>query len=1018
MKQFYLKQLFVALFALCCMVANAQTTATVDGITYEFITEAKHATVIERESGSYRGNIVIPETVEYNGAVYSVTAIGNKAFYDCDGLTSITIPNSVTTIGWAAFAGCSGLTNITIPNSVTTIGYEAFYGCTGLTSITIPNSVTTIREYAFSHCTGLTSITIGNSVTTIGYEAFYGCTGLTSIVVESGNTKFDSRDGCNAIIETATNTLVAGCKNTIIPGSVTTIEFQAFYGCTGLTSITIPNSVTTIGYEAFRDCSNLTSITIPNSVTKIGYGAFRSCSGLTSIVVESGNTKYDSREGCNAIIETATNTLIAGCKNTVIPGSVTTIGGEAFYGCNSLTSITIPGSVTTIGESAFCYCSRLTSVTIPNSVTTIGRHAFSETGWWNNQPDGLIYKDGWLLSPKVYKSSGYIVIADGTKGIANGAFEYCDGLTSIKIPSSVTTIGEYAFYDCTGLTSITIPNSVTTIGDHAFYYCTGLTSVTIGEGVTTIGEWAFYGCTGLTSVTIGNSVTTIGESAFSHCTGLTSITIPNSVTTIGGWAFSGCSNITEIYCLATSVPSTYSNAFLNSHIETATLYVPEESIDSYKNTAPWSSFGTIKAIANGEELTYEFNATEKTATVVASKGDQYTGNIVIPETVEYNGAVYSVTAIGNKAFYYCYGLTSVTIPNSVTTIEDQAFRYCSSLTSITIPNSVTTIGNYAFSHCSVLTSIVVESGNTKYDSREGCNAIIETATNTLVAGCKNTVIPESVTAIGYYAFYGCTGLTSFTIPNSVTTIGESVFYGSGWWNNQPYGLIYKDGWLLDYKGNEPSGDIVIADGTKGIAGYAFYSCDGLTSITIPNSVTTIGLGAFSRCTGLTSVTMPNSVTTIGKSAFYGCTGLTSITIPNSVTTIGESAFSSCSGLTSISIPNSVTTIGYMAFWICTGLESIYLMGDIPPTVGGWNFTTTQYENVVLYVPEGTLATYQAADVWKEFKNIREFDTTGIEDVYDNNDTHRSNLYYDLQGRIVEQPTRGIYIHNGKKVFIK
>ena len=316
MKQFYLKQLFVALFALCCMVANAQTTATVDGITYEFITEAKHATVIKSESGSYRGNIVIPETVEYNGAVYSITAIGSHAFSHCRGLTSVTIPNSVTTIG----------------------------------------------ERAFFLCDGLTSITIGNSVTTIGNGAFSRCSGLTSIVVESGNTNYDSREGCNAIIETATNTLITGCKNTVIPGSVTAIGWAAFSGCSGLTSITIPNSVTEIEGWAFCDCHSLTSITIPNSVTTITTDAFDGCTGLTSIVVESGNSSYDSREGCNAIIRTNTNTLIVGCKNTVIP----------------------------------------------NSVTTIGNRAFDGTGWWNNQPDGLIYKDGWLLGYKGDKPSGIL----------------------------------------------------------------------------------------------------------------------------------------------------------------------------------------------------------------------------------------------------------------------------------------------------------------------------------------------------------------------------------------------------------------------------------------------------------------------------------------------------------------------------------------------------------------------------------------------------------------------------------
>ena len=226
----------------------------------------------------------------------------NKLIVGCE---NTVIPNSVTCIGESAFAGC-GLKSITIPNSVTTIGDYAFEGCTSLASITIPNSVMTIGFLAFEWCSSLTSVIIPNSVTNIGYRAFKNCSGLTSIKVENGNRMYDSRDNCDAIIETASNTLIAGCKNTIIPESVTSIVFGAFDGCSGLTSITIPNSVTTIGRAAFLGCSGLTSVTIPNSVTSIGGSAFYGCSGLTSIT---------------------------------IPNSVTSIGTSAFYECNVLEKV-------------------------------------------------------------------------------------------------------------------------------------------------------------------------------------------------------------------------------------------------------------------------------------------------------------------------------------------------------------------------------------------------------------------------------------------------------------------------------------------------------------------------------------------------------------------------------------------------------------------------------------------------------------------------------------------------------
>ena len=269
------------------------------------------------------GNVVVPYYNEFGGATivsneYSngqgiitfdrdVTSIGYYAFNNCSSLTSVTISNSVTEIGWYAFINCKGLTSVTMPNSVTSIGNGAFRNCSSLTSVTIPNFVTSIGHWAFLDCSSLTSVTIPNSVTSIGTYAFRGCSGLTSIAVDSGNTVYDSRDNCNAIIETASNTLICGCMNTIIPNSVTSIGKYAFYKCSGLTSIEIPNSVTSIGSYAFY-CKSLTSVTIPNSVISIGEYAFYGYSGLTSVT---------------------------------IPNSVTSIGSYAFAYCYGLISITV-----------------------------------------------------------------------------------------------------------------------------------------------------------------------------------------------------------------------------------------------------------------------------------------------------------------------------------------------------------------------------------------------------------------------------------------------------------------------------------------------------------------------------------------------------------------------------------------------------------------------------------------------------------------------------------------------------
>ena len=335
----------------------------------------------------------------------SVIDIGRRAFYGCSGLTSITIPNSVTSIGSSAFEDCSGLTSITIPDSVTSIGSDvfsgcnsdivdieddilyvdgwvigcdysvtkaklrdatkgiagsAFSGCSDLTSITIPDSVTSIGNWAFSGCSGLTSVTIPDSVTSIGALAFYGCSGLTSVTIPFVGEKLDGTE--NTRFNYIFGIVVPySLKEVVITGGKN-IDNDAFWRCRGLKSITIPNSVTSIGSSAFRGCTGLTSVTIPDSVTSIGKYAFSECSGLTSMVVEDGNPVYHSAGNC--LIETATKTLIAGCKTSVIPddGSVTSIGDWAFSDCSGLTSITIPDSVTSIGDRAFFYCSGLTII--------------------------------------------------------------------------------------------------------------------------------------------------------------------------------------------------------------------------------------------------------------------------------------------------------------------------------------------------------------------------------------------------------------------------------------------------------------------------------------------------------------------------------------------------------------------------------------------------------------------------------------------------------------------------------
>ncbi|MBQ1987022.1 MAG: leucine-rich repeat domain-containing protein, partial [Muribaculaceae bacterium] len=337
--------------------------------------------------------------------------------------------------------------------------------------------------------------------------------------------------------------------------------------------------------------------------------------------------------------------------------------------------------------------------------------------------------------------------------------------------------------------------------------------------------------------------------------------------------------------------------------------------------------------SDGVTIYYDItSSTDKTCEVTYrgiwydSFSDEYTGSIVIPETVTYNGTTYSVTSIGYEAFYRCSGLTSITIPNSVTSIENYAFDGCSGLTSITIPNSVTSIGVSAFNGCSGLTSVtigesVTSIGGWAFRNCTGLTNVVFNAENCktmdsydypVFKNCtklSSVTIGENVKSIPDYAFSGCSGLTSVIFnAENCKTMGSS---------NYP---VFNNCTKLS--------SVTIGENVKNIPSYAFYGCSGLTSVTIPNSVTSIGYSAFEYCYGLTSIEIPNSVTSIGSSAFRGCSSLTSITIPNSVTSIGNSAFEDCSGLTSVTIPNSVTSIGEETFRGCSGLTSVTIPNSV------------------------------------------------------------------------------------------
>ena len=439
-----------------------------------------------------------------------------------------------------------------IEDGITSIGKYAFYGCSGLTELTLPNSVTSIGNGAFFACTGLTELTLPSSVTSIGESAFSGCSGLEKIAVESGNSCYDSWGNCNSIIDTETNTLIVGCKNSVIPNSVTSIGESAFSGCSGMTELTLPNSITSIGNGVFDGCSGLTKLTLPNSVTSIGNYAFRGCTGMTELT---------------------------------LPNSITSIGDYAFVDCSGLTELTLPNSVTSIGESAFIGCSGLEKITVDG-----GNKRYDSRDNCNS-----------------------IIDTETNTLIA--------GCKNSVIPNSVRSIGYEAFRGCSGLTKLTLPDGVTSIGNYAFDSCSGLTKLILPNSVRSIGDYAFRGCSGLTELILPNSVTSIVDGAFAGCSGLTELTLPNSVRSIGNDAFVDCSGLSKITSLAEIPPVCGSGVFDGVNKTNCELIVPVISVIAYKQAEVWNEFSNISGFSGVEDTVADGNTIRTIGNQIEISGD-------------------------------------------------------------------------------------------------------------------------------------------------------------------------------------------------------------------------------------------------------------------------------------------------------------------------------------------------------------------------------------------------------------
>ncbi len=644
---------------------SAQGTTIEDGVIFD-----RAKTTIYFAPVTLSGEYTVPSTVK---------TIADDAFSYCTELTSVEIPNSVKIIGDGAFFSCTGLISVIIGNSVDDIGIGAFNGCTGLTSVVIGNSVKSIGNSAFAYCSGLTSVVIPNSVQTIGYGTFYGCSGLTSVVIGNsvksiGNDAFAYCSGLKksaypdnisnpfsygrAIAYSAQETTIEDgvifdrAKTTIyfapvtlsgeytVPSTVKTIADDAFSYCTELTSVEIPNSVKIIGDGAFFSCTGLISVIIGNSVDDIGIGAFNGCTGLTSVVI--GNS-----------VKSIGNSAFAYCSgltSVVIPNSVQTIGYGTFYGCSGLTSVVIGNSVKSIGNDAFAYCSGLKKSAYPDNISnpfSYGR-AIAYSAQETTIEDGVIFdqaKTTLYFAPATL--AGEYTVPSTVKTIADNAFSYCEDITYVRMPATLSSIGKNAFLGCR-LYDFTIPNAVKSF-DMATLSGNPLKSLTVGSGVTQISGTAYF-----------------------------------------------LNGIEKIFWLGNNPPEgcySFNNTIVN--------FVSNDQYEFGNQIL----YPFLSSMFDVEGIVYvPVSPSERTCNVVDYFYAPSNAVFSVPPTVTNKGIQLKVIDVGAYAFYHHDYLTDITLDNNGV-IDDYAFYNCIKLQSVTFGNNIPEIKNHTFENCEVLKKV-------------------------------------------------------------------------------------------------------------------------------------------------------------------------------------------------------------------------------------------------------------------------------------------------------------------------
>ena len=1023
-----MKRIYTLLMALVIGLIPAmaeETTVCLNGLYYLLNSETNTAKVYyddttygqtDRKYPNLK-DLVIPSKVTSDGQEYVVTEIADYTFYYSN-LWTVSFPETLTTIGNNAFTWSRNLESVKLPEAVTTIGKGAFASCERLTSVTLPTTLTEIGDYAFSYCIWLPSISLPETITALGKYAFEGCKKLTEVD---------------------------------FPTNLATIGNGAFSKCTGLTSVSLPESVVEVCDSTFTGCTALASITLPDNLTAIGKCAFAGCKNLTEVK---------------------------------LPENVSTIGAKAYIDCTAITSVELGPKITKIGEQAFRNCDKVVSITLAAlTPPEIGNPSYKDTSsmpwytlnysvyvpadaydaykaheYWYSLPVTVLiikhYDNGiaYILDDKNHKAtvtSNYDVNywEPNYKGdIVIPAYIYPDGETAY----AVTAIGDgaFAYADVTG---VTFEGHLESVGQQAFQYshitkidfsnvnpdgfgtgicgnCLYLQSVILPEGLTHVPTFMFLQCYNLKSIDIPESVTELGDGAFME-SGLESVVIPPRCRNIDSHCFSGCLELAAVH-LPTGLRTIGYSAFSANHeLKTIEWYDTEE----YENETDNQIANAPRHAAASDPGSLTYHLTYIGEQAFANTGLTY---FYVPRTVE---------EIGFYSFYDSpiarLDVGATTIP----TLDTQAFaeeQYNTTL--IFVPDGM--VADYKANEAwGQFKCYPIANGTQMYAFADKEETQVYYAGETGGSAEGNYTVPDVVTdgentydvvAISASAFKG-TAVTSVELPASVVCYGNSAFEGCESLESVNYRELEATPVIAKVTKSQirkaPKAATASIDASLGK--NAFYGCTNLTSVELPENITSIPDGAFRECTSLTALELPETVTEIGRSAFEGsaiqsaeipatvysigsrayknCTSLTSVSMPENLYQIDSQTFMGCTSLKSITIPESVSQIGSQAF-ADVDFESVISLATYPPYVENENaFSNLTYANAYLYVPEEATDYYKTADVWSKFS--KQGITTGIEAI-ETDAIDADAEYYNLQGVKIVNPTSGIYIRRqGTKI---